>query len=294
MKKRQRMRRMTILATALIIAGSLAVGIYFLSASGQGSQIDSYIGRPVSSTDMATLTSVSGQPYGPAATVAMQNALQKYGGVPFVSGGKPTVVYIGGEFCPYCAIERWALIMALTRFGSFTGLQYMASAPNDVGTGNFATFSFVGSSYSSQYVAFRGYEAYDRSSNPLQSVPSNYSAVWSAKANHGVPFVDFGNVYLLPSSVPTDPTVLTGKNWTSIMNDVSTSDNTGIQIREAANLMTAAICKLTQGAPLSVCSASPIASETSSISGPAPASLGVAGSASPVPSDLAARSRHFG
>ncbi len=291
------MRRMTILATVLIIALSLGVGVYFLATTGQSSEIDTYIGQPVSSTDMAALAGVSGQPYGPAAPVAWQNALQNYGGTPFVSGGRPTVVYIGGDFCPYCSVERWALIMALMRFGTFTGIQYMASAPNDVGTGNFATFSFVGSSYTSQYVAFRPYEAYDRSRNALQSVPSNYSAVWSAKASNGVPFLDFGNTYLLTSAVPTDPTILTGKNWTTILNDISKSDSTGIQIREAANLMTAVICKLTQGAPLSVCSASPISSQSSLISGPAAASLTVASSYSPMlPNEAAFRSfpRRFG
>lgn len=272
------MRRITILATVLIIAVSLGVGIYFLATSGQGTRLDQFIGQPVSASDLTALTSVSGQPYGPAAPISMQNVVQKYGGTPFVSGGKPTVVYVGGEFCPYCAIERWSLIMALTRFGSFTGLHYMTSAPNDVGAGDYATFTFVGSSYTSQYIAFRAYEASDRSERTLQSVPTNYSAVWNSKANGGVPFVDFGNSYLAISSILPDPTILTGKNWTSILSGISTSDSTGIQIREGANLITAVICKLTQGAPVSVCSASPIASQTSSISGSAPARLEVMGS----------------
>ena len=286
MRKRQRMRRMTIIATALIIAISLGVGVYFLATSGQSSKIDEYIGQPVSSGDMASLSSVSAQPYGPAAPVNWQNSLQNYGGSPFVTQGKPTVVFIGADYCPYCAIERWSLIIALMRFGSFTGLSYMTSVPNDVGPGDYATFTFVGSSYTSQYVTFRPYEVADRSNSPLQSVPSNYSAVWSAKANGGVPFIDFGNSYVLPSAVPTDPTVLTGKNWTSILTDISTSDSVGVQIREAANLMTAAICKLTLGAPLSVCSAAPINSETLSIAGPVAAGL-TPGTLSLAPSQVA-------
>ena len=287
-RRKERMRKMTIIATVLIIAVSLGVGVYFLSTSGQSSSIDRYIGQPVSSADMAAIVKVSGQPYGPPPSTAMQGVLQKYSGTPLVSGGKPTVVFVGGDFCPYCAIERWALVVALARFGTFTGLQYMTSAPRDVGTGDFATFTFIGSSYTSQYVAFRPYEAYDRSRNALQTVPANYSAVWSAKAGGGVPFLDFGNAYLLTSSVPSDPTTLTGKNWTAILTDISTSDSTGVQIREAANLMTAAICKLTQGAPLSVCSASPIGSVTSSIAGPVSTGLGVSAAPSSVPLNEAA------
>ena len=281
MKKRQRMRRMTILATVLIVAVSLGVGVYLLATSGQPSGIIGYINKPVSSADMAALATASGQPYGQAPPPAMQNAIQSYGGTPFVSGGKPTVVYIGGDNCPYCAIERWALVLALTRFGSFTGLQYMASAPNDVGPGNYATFTFVGSSYSSQYIAFRGYEVADRSGNSLQSVPSNYSAAWQAKTSGGVPFMNFGNVYLATGSILPDPTILTGKNWTSIITEISSYQSTGVTIREGANLITAVICKLTQGAPLSICSASPINSVTSSISGPVDTGLSVAGPSAP-------------
>ncbi|MGH3230700.1 MAG: DUF929 family protein [Streptosporangiaceae bacterium] len=31
--------------------------------------------------------------------------------------GKPEVFYVGYEFCPYCATQSWALIVALSRFG---------------------------------------------------------------------------------------------------------------------------------------------------------------------------------
>ncbi|MGC1183573.1 MAG: DUF929 family protein, partial [Candidatus Dormiibacterota bacterium] len=32
------------------------------------------------------------------------------------------VVYVGAEFCPYCALQRWALLVALSKFGTFTNL----------------------------------------------------------------------------------------------------------------------------------------------------------------------------
>ncbi len=38
------------------------------------------------------------------------------------SGGKPEVFYTGAEYCPYCAAQRWPLIVALSRFGTFSGL----------------------------------------------------------------------------------------------------------------------------------------------------------------------------
>jgi hypothetical protein len=32
------------------------------------------------------------------------------------------MLYIGAEYCPYCAAERWPLVMALSKFGTFSNL----------------------------------------------------------------------------------------------------------------------------------------------------------------------------
>jgi hypothetical protein len=270
MKRRQRIRRITIVITIVIIAVSLGVGIYLVSLASQPTGLDRYIHQSVSSSNLVALQRTSFQPYGQAPTASMQGYVQKYGGTPFASGGKPTVVFIGGEFCQFCAIERWALIVSLMRFGNFTTLHYMTAGTTE---GDYATFTFVGSSYSSSYIAFRAYEASDRDRNPLQTVPSNYSAVWNHYGS-GFPFIDFGNTYVIPSSVLASPSLLAGKNWTQITSDISSSDDTGLQIKEAANLFTALICKVTQGSPAGVCSAIPIGSLIVSIAGPS--SLGSA------------------
>ena len=36
--------------------------------------------------------------------------------------GKPEVLYVGAEYCPFCAAERWPLMIALSRFGTFSGV----------------------------------------------------------------------------------------------------------------------------------------------------------------------------
>ena len=54
-------------------------------------------------------------------------------------GGKPTFVYIGAQGCPYCAGLRWAIAIALSRFGNFTKLFYDRSATVD---GNVPTLMF--------------------------------------------------------------------------------------------------------------------------------------------------------
>ncbi|HSR26568.1 MAG TPA: DUF929 family protein, partial [Candidatus Eisenbacteria bacterium] len=42
--------------------------------------------------------------------------------------GRPEVLYVGAEYCPYCAAERWPLIVALSRFGTFSGVRAAASS----------------------------------------------------------------------------------------------------------------------------------------------------------------------
>ena len=36
--------------------------------------------------------------------------------------GKPEVLYVGAEYCPFCAAERWPVVVALSRFGTWSGL----------------------------------------------------------------------------------------------------------------------------------------------------------------------------
>src|SRR5574342_1244952 len=42
---------------------------------------------------------------------------------PLTSDGKPLVVYLGAEYCPFCAAQRWGLVVALPRFGTFDNLR---------------------------------------------------------------------------------------------------------------------------------------------------------------------------
>ena len=71
--------------------------------------------------------------------------------------GKALVTYIGAEYCPYCAAERWAIAVALSRFGTFSQLSGTHSSGTDVYPDT-QTLSFYGSSYTSAYLDFRSVE----------------------------------------------------------------------------------------------------------------------------------------
>ena len=49
-----------------------------------------------------------------------------------MNGGRlPVVFFYGAEFAPYAAAERWPLILALSRFGTFNQLGLMQSSSDD-------------------------------------------------------------------------------------------------------------------------------------------------------------------
>ena len=192
-------------------------------------------------------------------------------GTPLTSGGKPEMLYIGAEYCPYCAFERWGMIVALSRFGTFKGLTTTHSSSTDVYP-NTPTWTFYKSTYTSKYLAFTSVEETTNqpASNgqgyvPLQSPTAAQEALiakydappYVASASKGaIPFVYLGGHYLITGASAL-PSVLTGKSWATIatsLHDPSTS--VAKAVNGTANFITAAICKMTSNQPSNVCTSS--------------------------------------
>jgi Domain of unknown function (DUF929) len=191
-------------------------------------------------------------------------------------GGKPMVVYVGAEFCPYCAAERWSLVMALSRFGSISNLQEMTSSSTDVDP-NTSTFTFHNSSYSSSTIDFQTAELEDRNQQPLESPSAQISQIFNSvdkppfTANaQGFPFLDIAGRFVLNSS-SYDPSILQGLSWEQIASDLS---QPGSPVTKAivgnANYITAAICVTTGNQPAGACSSPVIQSIESTLSHQAP------------------------
>jgi hypothetical protein len=168
--------------------------------------------------------------------------------------GNPEVLYVGGEFCPFCAAERWPVIIALSRFGTFSGLKATSSSSTDAYP-NTATFTFHGATYTSQVIDFRGVETTDRDRNPLDSLTAADQQLFNKYDTQGtIPFVDLGNRYAFVGAMYS-PDVLADKSWQSIANDLQDPSSAQAKaIIGSANLLTAAICKLTSDQPPTVCS----------------------------------------
>lgn len=177
----------------------------------------------------------------------------------------PEILYIGAEYCPYCAAQRWATIAALSRFGTWSGLGNTSSASNDV-YANTPTFTFLKSTFTSKYLVFRGVETlgnvypYATLMTPTKAEyaiinkydTSNYINM-SSSNDGAIPFISMGNQFLV-SGASYNPGLLTGLTRSQIASNLSatTSPITKVIIT-SANEQTAAICKLTHQQPSTVC-----------------------------------------
>jgi thiol-disulfide isomerase/thioredoxin len=186
-------------------------------------------------------------------------ALKTVSGSALTAGGKPEMLYIGAEWCPYCAAERWAMAVALRRFGTFSPLRGVHSSSTDVFP-NTATLTFYRSTYTSKYLVFTPVENQDVNRNLLQTPTAAQKALWAKYQPPGdsYPFIDIGNRFV--AAVTYNPQVLQGLNWTQISTDLHNPSSAVAQgANGSANLFTAAICKITNDQPASVCNSAPIA-----------------------------------
>jgi hypothetical protein len=168
------------------------------------------------------------------------------------------MLYIGAEYCPYCAGTRWPMIVALSRFGTFAGLRTIHSSTTDV-PANLPTWTFYQSGYTSSYLAFTPVETttnvrQGNSYPPLQTPTAAQQQIQQAYDPSGtIPFISFGNKYVL-ASAPYDVTLLAGKTWAQIASALKDpASPVAKAIGGAANYMTAALCKLTGNQPGSAC-----------------------------------------
>ncbi|MGH3244723.1 MAG: DUF929 family protein [Trebonia sp.] len=186
-------------------------------------------------------------------------------GTPLTSGGKPEVLYLGAEYCPFCAAQRWAMVNALSRFGTFTGLTTSHSSSTDADP-NTPTFTFYKSTYKSDYLAFTPVEETGNTPNSSGSYPTlqTPTAAQTALAqaydpgtgNGGaIPFIDLGNKYVQVGNLsPLSPTLLAGKTWAQVaaaMNDPTSA--IGKAEIGNANYMTDGNCTLTKNLPATAC-----------------------------------------
>ena len=179
-------------------------------------------------------------------------------------GGRPEVLFVGAEYCPFCAAERWPLVVALSRFGTFTTLFDMESSDTSVFPGT-QTFSLHGATYDSPYLVFDPVELYSNvpdahgvytriaTLSPVQlALVDRYGAGEGAVGS--MPFVDVDNAVVAPTA-GFSPAALARLAQGAIVADLDQPTTpAGRAILASANYLTAGICSVTGQRPGAVCS----------------------------------------
>ena len=175
------------------------------------------------------------------------------GGTALTQDGKPKVLYVGAEYCPFCAMERWALIGALSRFGTFTGVTETTSASDDVHP-NTPTFSFKDAKFASDVVAFEAVETQDREKKPLQTLEGENLALFQKfNPQGGIPWITYGGTHAT-NGATVDANAFEGKTYDQIIAGISDpKSDIGKTVTPAINMITAQICAQTKNQPANVC-----------------------------------------
>jgi Domain of unknown function (DUF929) len=179
------------------------------------------------------------------------------------SGGRrvPVVVFVGAEYCAFCAAERWPLIAALSRFGTFHRLYDVQSSSIDFAPDT-PTFSFYDLRYDSAYVSFRPYEVasdvlgahgYGR----LMTLPRDIASLeHELDRRHTIPFVDVGGRFVAREAA-LSPITFVGVSRDEVAGSLTDATNPiTVSIVASANYLSATICSADGEVPIAVCDSS--------------------------------------
>jgi uncharacterized protein DUF929 len=197
-------------------------------------------------------------------------------GPPLSVWGRPEVFLLGSEGCPFCAIDRWSIVVALAQFGRFAPLAVTVSSTYDLDPAT-RTFRFSNLQYFSPYIAFVPLESW--SNQPGGSLrcfgetypwwteiqaptPSEEQLINRYDTVEGclgsIPFLDVANRWASYSSY-ANPSVIAGMSWEQIARSLSSPGSPVAQdIDGGAEILTAQICDVDGGQPAHVCDSSTV------------------------------------
>lgn len=266
-------RRIAVIAAAcalLVTAATLAA----LRVTGSPRADPALAGLITEVTTVPVGKSVPGLPASASSASAYSSTLltrpgtlNAVSGPHLTRGGKPEILYVATEYCPYCAMENWPLIVALSRFGQFTGVTTSRS-PEFEHIAPIDSWTFYGSRYTSAYLSFVPVERYSNvlvnvkaspnastSYRELQQLtPAQQAIVARYDKSDSTPFLDFGNRAVQIGSGPIPPQLMTGKSWPQLAAALrQPKTDLGAALLNEADSLTAVLCRLTGNRPAAAC-----------------------------------------
>jgi thiol-disulfide isomerase/thioredoxin len=167
-------------------------------------------------------------------------------------GEKLFVFFMGAEFCPYCAAERWAIVRSLQKFGQWDGLKQTISAARDQPFLNLPTYDFTNATYNSPHIEFVAREIKDREFKQLQKLmKTEEKLVRKYNPKKEIPFLLIGGRFMqVGSGFP--PKIFIGHTFRQTETELKKVES---EIRktidEEANVISALLC--ISGLPPELC-----------------------------------------
>ena len=209
------------------------------------------INQQLNSTELSVIDNAPDSYFETAGQMYLNGSLKNYVGTqplkvsPFIVNGKPSVIYLGSITCIFCGENRWAMALALGRFGSFSRLYkgYSSFGDGDLPTLYWRPDAYsnstvnLGAFYNSTYINFVPLEDTDPITGsfvlqPLSTIQQEINAtgnpvyedamsyilrlnqfsgtpytIWGSYQSSGADAVDFGNT--TPSAPPFPLTNMT-------------------------------------------------------------------------------------
>lgn len=262
--RRVRNRRWGIVSIGLVVVIVAALVIVKVAGSGSDSSGRDQVSPPAGTfVPPATLSKIASVPLSTLAAAPSGGIIDEIqptsAGHALGSNGKPELLFVGAEFCPHCAAERWPLYIALSKFGTFRpGPGRLHSATHD---GNVPTLTFYGTQYSSPYFVFTPVEVYTNEPTPtgyapLQTPTRGQANIWQTVGGGSFPFLDFAGTASL-SGAQYSYVPLQNLPFSTVAAQVgNNATQIGADIDSSAYRLVKSICHfLSSNQPASVCSA---------------------------------------
>lgn len=233
------------LAMVVLVIGG-AVALFFAGGGGSG---------PNATAASGSIPAGSHRPSAAASSALDQ--VRRESGEPLLEGGKPLVFFMGAEWCPFCASERWGLVEATSRFGKWSGLGELSSRMGQDYFPSLATYDLTRATYTSHYLNLRHKEVATVEGDPLQKLGSFEERLVDGYDERGsVPFLfASGPQGRYTVELGFSPGLLSGQSFASLRKGVAAKAQTPAAeaINGQAEAITALICKLDGRQPASVC-----------------------------------------
>jgi len=249
------------LAVIVVIGLIVGIGLSTKKATGAGNPVNA-----ASSTITSGLASAAALTSQSPDLTLVKGPPSRLTGAPLTSGGKPEILYVGAEYCPYCAVTRWPLTVALSRFGTFTNLKTTLSSATDAAGPNTPTLSFHGASYSSPYFDLVTREQEDGVGKPLETLTGAETSLFENYGKGSYPFVDFGGTWM-QSGASGDQTELAGLTPEDVAKEIADpTTKPGAMTLAGADTFSAIICSIDGGKPANVCTSVGVVAATAALS----------------------------